>query len=51
MHGLMNVKKYPAIRIFCMTGWIAILINPDKCSCTVFLTVSIGMCDANICRC
>ena len=28
-------KKNPIIRILCISGWLAVPINPDKCSSTV----------------
>ena len=28
-------KKNPTIRIFCISGWLVVPINPDNCSSTV----------------
>ena len=30
-------KKNPLIRIFCISGWLAVPINPNKWSFTVFI--------------
>jgi hypothetical protein len=32
-------KKNTIIRIFCIFGWLAVTINPDKCSCTFIRNV------------
>jgi hypothetical protein len=29
-------KKNPVIRIFCISGWFVVPINPDKCSSAVY---------------
>ena len=34
-------KKNSIFRIFCIFGWLAIPINPDKWSCTAFLNQTI----------
>jgi hypothetical protein len=33
-------KKNPIIRIFCISGWLAVPIIPDKWSCTVICYAS-----------
>ena len=32
-------KKNPVIRLFCISGWIDVPINPDKGSSTVFIAI------------
>jgi len=34
-------KKNPIIRIFCVSGWLVVPINPDKWSSTAFTKCSI----------
>jgi len=35
-------KKNPVIRIFCISGWLAVSINPDKWSCAVTDPMPLG---------
>jgi len=37
-------KKNPIIQIFCLSGWLAAPINPDKCSSDVYNLYQLQSC-------